>query len=139
MVATKTEMSTGTRIGITRTGTRTRTGTKTGTAIAIRTKTRIVIATGAEIAIATRTKTAIDTPIAIATTIDIVSTTPRSPTTRKTITAMLIARTLTSGAMKTACIPAPTMRVAERATIPSVRTFSEAGRTGTARYLGGAT
>src|SRR6266540_2427350 len=123
MVVTRTEISTGTRIGI-RTRTKTRTGTEIGietvTATEIRIKTRTVIATG----------------IVTATTIDMVSTPTRSSTTRETITTILIAQTPTSGAMKTACSPAPMMAVEDRATFLSDRISTLMERMGTVRHMG---
>jgi hypothetical protein len=123
----------------------TRTATAIRTRIAIRTeiktKTGIVAGTGirTRIRIRIRTKTeivdAIDTIAVIRDTIATPSTTIRLPTNPGTTKTMPIAKAPTIEAIKTACLPEPTMAAADSLTIPGVRTSSGVGPLATAPSL----
>jgi hypothetical protein len=152
--ATVIVVATGTKARIrTRIVTVTRIVVATGTKI--RTRTRIVIEIAAEtgIRIATRTEirtriairietagaTGITTGIAIATVIITLSTTARSCTSRTTMITTRTVPALTTEAIRMDYSREPMTLAADKATIPTARTFSRTGTSDTARFLAVAT
>src|SRR2546430_16423208 len=59
----------------------------------------------------------------------------RGFTSHRTMATIDTARTLTSRAIVTGCIPAPTMRAADKATLPNALIFTVTARAGFSRSL----